>query len=62
LVEQGQLIGGAIAATLVATSVSLPAPVMIPLEMSAGMAGGSVASVAGVLKAYVGAHEVITRP
>jgi general nucleoside transport system permease protein len=57
---QGQVIGGAIAATYVGFTVTAPPAVMISLEVLAGIAGGLlVASVAGILKAYTGAHEVI---
>lgn len=57
----GQVIAGAILATWVATSVSLPIYLMLPLEMMAGIVGGLVvAGFAGILKAYSGAHEVIT--
>jgi len=57
----GQIIAGAIMATWVATSVSLPLYALLPLEMAAGILGGLVvAGFAGVLKAYSGAHEVIT--
>jgi general nucleoside transport system permease protein len=57
---QGQLIGGAMLATYVGFTVHGPPVAMISLEILAGLIGGLlVASVAGVLKAYTGAHEVI---
>jgi simple sugar transport system permease protein len=58
---QGQLIGGAIAATYIGFSVHAPGVVQIPLEILAGVIGGLlVASIAGILKASTGTHEVIT--
>jgi simple sugar transport system permease protein len=57
---QGQLIGGAILATYVGFTVTAPPVVLVSLEIVAGLVGGLViASVAGVLKAFTGAHEVI---
>lgn len=59
---QGQLILGAIFATVVGIRLaSLPAFVLIPLLLLAGMAGGALwAGIAGALKALTGAHEVVT--
>ncbi|MGZ3675293.1 MAG: ABC transporter permease, partial [Ktedonobacterales bacterium] len=59
---QGQLILGAIFATAVGFRLaSLPAFVLIPLVLVAGMVGGALwAGIAGVLKALTGAHEVVT--
>lgn len=58
---QGQLIGGALGATLVGFSVHAPGIILIPLEILGGIAGGMlIASIAGLLKAHTGAHEVIT--
>ncbi|HEX8035485.1 MAG TPA: ABC transporter permease [Ktedonobacterales bacterium] len=59
---QGQLILGAIFATVVGMRLaSLPAIVLIPLVLLAGMLGGALwAGIAGTLKALTGAHEVVT--
>lgn len=59
---QGQLILGAIFATVVGTKLAnLPGIVLIPLVLLAGMAGGALwAGIAGTLKALTGAHEVVT--
>jgi general nucleoside transport system permease protein len=59
---QGQLILGAIFATAVGMRLaSLPAIVLIPLVLLAGMLGGALwAGIAGTLKALTGAHEVVT--
>src|SRR5579859_1479335 len=56
------MILGAIFATVVGIKLaSLPAIVLIPLVLLAGMAGGALwASIAGTLKALTGAHEVVT--
>jgi ABC-type uncharacterized transport system permease subunit len=52
---------GAVLATYVAVDVSMPAPWHQILCMVAGVAGGALAgAIPGVLKAYTGAHEVIT--
>ena len=52
---QGQVILGGVLALLVGFSIHLTPILQVPLEMLAAIAGG----VAGVLKAYTGAHEVI---
>ncbi|MGZ3666108.1 MAG: ABC transporter permease, partial [Ktedonobacterales bacterium] len=59
---QGQLILGAIFATVVGIRLaSLPAIMLIPLVLLAGMLGGALwAGIAGALKALTGAHEVVT--
>lgn len=59
---QGQLILGAILATVVGQRLgNLPGIVLIPLVLLAGIVGGAAwASIAGVLKALTGAHEVVT--
>jgi len=59
---EGQLFVGALAATYVGYSIKgLPLLVHLPLALAAGAAAGAVwAAVAGVLKAYTGAHEVVT--
>jgi simple sugar transport system permease protein len=57
----GQMIIGATAAAWVGFSLDAPGWVSIPAALLAGMAGGAVwGSIAGVLKATRGAHEVIT--
>jgi ABC-type uncharacterized transport system permease subunit len=61
---EGQMIMGAIGASWVALKVTaafpgLPAAVILPLEMIAGMAGGALwAAVAAVLKTRGGVHEI----
>ncbi|HEY1456027.1 MAG TPA: ABC transporter permease, partial [Candidatus Dormibacteraeota bacterium] len=59
---EGQLIAGAIACTAIGVKFStLPAPILLPLVLAGGMVAGALwAGVAGVLKATVGAHEVVT--
>jgi len=57
----GQLIAGAICATWVGITFHFAGPIQITLELVAGIIGGAIiAGIAGVLKAYSGAHEVIT--
>lgn len=56
----GQLMMGAISASYVGFNFDLPAAVHLPLAVLAGLAGGMVwGSIAGLLKATTGAHEVI---
>ena len=59
---EGQLIAGAIAATLVGVHfATAPGILLIPMVLVAGALAGAVwAGIAGVLKAYTGAHEVVT--
>jgi ABC-type uncharacterized transport system permease subunit len=59
---QGQLLFGAITAAYVGYAVQgLPAVIHLPLALLAGaLAGGLFAAIPGALKAYTGAHEVIT--
>jgi len=59
---QGQLLFGAIAAAVVGYSIQgLPSVMHASLAMMAGaLAGGLYAAAKGALKAYTGAHEVIT--
>ena len=59
---QGQLIVGAILATIVGQRLgSWPAILLIPAVLLAGIVGGAAWSgIAGVLKALTGAHEVVT--
>ncbi len=59
---QGQLLVGAITAAYVGFAVDgLPFIIHMPLALFAGsIAGGLYAAIAGALKTYTGAHEVIT--
>ncbi|HSS95142.1 MAG TPA: ABC transporter permease [Candidatus Dormibacteraeota bacterium] len=59
---EGQFLMGAVACTVIGVKFgSLPAPILLPLVMLGGMAAGAAwAGIAGVLKATVGAHEVVT--
>lgn len=61
---EGQLYGGAVFAVFIGYSAlfsSLPAFAHLPLMLIAGILGGMLwGSIPGVLKAYTGAHEVIT--
>jgi len=59
---QGQLLIGAIVAAYIGFSVEgLPFIIHMPLALLGGsLAGGAYAAIAGALKAYTGAHEVIT--
>ncbi len=58
----GQFLVGALAATAVALALDGASPfVAIPLSLLAGMAGGLLyGMIPGVLKAFRGAHEVVT--
>lgn len=59
---QGQLLMGAIVAAYIGFAVDgLPFIIHMPLALLAGsLAGAAYAAIAGFLKAYTGAHEVIT--
>jgi general nucleoside transport system permease protein len=59
---EGQLLVGAVAATVIGIKLAdWPAPVLLPLSLLGGMLAGAFwAGIAGVLKAMVGAHEVVT--
>jgi simple sugar transport system permease protein len=59
---QGQLLIGAIVAAAIGFGVSgLPSIIHMPLALLGGaLAGAGYAAIAGALKAYTGAHEVIT--
>lgn len=59
---EGQLLAGSIACTAIGIKFStLPTPILLPMVLVGGMVAGALwAGVAGVLKATVGAHEVVT--
>jgi ABC-type uncharacterized transport system permease subunit len=59
---EGQLLAGSIACTAIGIKFStLPTIVLLPMVLVGGAVAGSLwAGVAGVLKATVGAHEVVT--
>ncbi len=57
----GQLVIGATCAGWVGFTWHLPTAIHLPLAVAAGFAGGAAwGSIAGILKARTGAHEVIT--
>jgi len=57
----GQAVLGGIAGGVIGSMLHMPMVFHLPLTMIAGVVGGMVAgAVPGVLKAYTGAHEVIT--
>lgn len=59
---EGQIIMGAIFASLAALALgnALPAPIMIPLLVIAGMIGGGMwAGIVGALRAFIGLNETI---
>jgi simple sugar transport system permease protein len=56
---EGQVVAGAVAATWVAREVPGPAPLLLPLMLVAGLAGGALwALLAGVLKTRGGVNEI----
>ncbi len=58
---EGQYIVSAIVVTLLGIRLNLPAPLLIPVLLAAGMlAGGVWGGLVGLLKAKYGIHEVIT--
>jgi general nucleoside transport system permease protein len=59
---EGQLLAGSIACTAIGIKFStLPEILLLPMVLVGGMVAGALwAGVAGVLKATVGAHEVVT--
>ena len=59
---EGQLFVGALASAYVGYSIKgLPMIIHLPLALAAGAGAGAIwAAIAGVLKAYTGAHEVVT--
>jgi len=59
---EGQFLAGAMACTIIGIKLSSwPTPVLLPLVLIGGTVAGALwAGIAGVLKATVGAHEVVT--
>src|SRR5467141_2024000 len=59
---EGQFLAGAVACTFIGVKFSnLPAPILLPMVLLGGVVGGAIwAGIPGVLKATVGAHEVVT--
>lgn len=58
---EGQLFMGAIFSAFVGFKLNLPGIILIPIALAAGALGGAVwGGIAGLLKAWRGAHEVIT--
>ena len=59
---EGQIIAGAIVATLVALAVpGLPSLILIPLVLIAGAIGGGIwGAIPGALKAYAGVNEILS--
>ena len=59
---QGQFLAGAVTAAAVGASLSAESPIVaIPVTLlAAALAGGAYGFLPGVLKAYTGAHEVVT--
>jgi len=59
---EGQFLAGAVACTTIGIKFSdWPAPALLPMVLIGGMLAGSLwAGIAGVLKATIGAHEVVT--
>ena len=59
---EGQLLVGSMACTAIGIKFNtLPSPILLPMVLLGGMAAGALwAGIPGVLKATVGAHEVVT--
>ncbi len=59
---EGQLLAGSVACTIIGIKFSsLPAPILLPMVLIGGTLAGAIwAGVPGVLKATIGAHEVVT--
>jgi ABC-type uncharacterized transport system permease subunit len=59
---EGQLLAGSVACCAIGIKFAgLPAPILIPMVLIGGMIAGAIwAGVPGILKATVGAHEVVT--
>src|SRR3981081_4118044 len=59
---EGQFLAGAVACTIIGVKFrDLPAPILLPMVLLGGMVAGAIwAGVPGVLKATIGAQEVVT--
>jgi ABC-type uncharacterized transport system permease subunit len=59
---EGQMLAGAVACTVIGVKLgSWPAPILLPMVLIGGMLAGAFwAGIPGVLKATIGAHEVVT--
>ncbi|TMG07145.1 MAG: ABC transporter permease [Chloroflexi bacterium] len=59
---EGQLLAGSMACAAIGIKFNtLPSPILLPMVLLGGMAAGALwAGIPGVLKAVVGAHEVVT--
>jgi len=59
---EGQLLAGSVACTIVGVKFgNLPAPILLPMVLLGGTLAGAIwAGIPGVLKATIGAHEVVT--
>jgi simple sugar transport system permease protein len=59
---EGQLLAGSVACTVIGIKFSsLPAPILLPMVLLGGTVAGAIwAGIPGVLKATIGAHEVVT--
>jgi simple sugar transport system permease protein len=59
---EGQLLAGSVACTIIGIKFSsLPAPILLPMVLIGGTLAGAIwAGIPGVLKATIGAHEVVT--
>jgi ABC-type uncharacterized transport system permease subunit len=59
---EGQLLAGAVTCTVIGVKFGgLPGPVLLPMVLLGGTLAGAIwAGIPGVLKATVGAHEVVT--
>jgi simple sugar transport system permease protein len=59
---EGQMVAGALLATATALAVpGLPAPVMLPLVLLAGIVGGAIwGAIPGALKAYYDVNEILS--
>ncbi len=56
---EGQILMGAVFASGVALHWPIPAPLLVPVEIIAAMIGGAMwAMLVGVLKVYLGVHEI----
>ncbi len=59
---EGQIIAGALLSTVTALAVGgLPALILVPLVLAAGMVGGGIwGAIPGSLKAYLGVNEILS--